>query len=128
MRHEKNDHGSVARTYLLFCFSSEYLQCRCTNSRDGWCRYCGGDYLSAGNYNPALAAFDPETGIGIIFPAIGATMQDQDDFVKSLEDFKSVYDAFQADPTNQDSRTSTANALRNLKIKMLILTVVLMQP
>ncbi len=74
------------------------------------------DLGSAGFYNPATAAIS-EDRFTIVLPSIGAQVQDSDDFVNALEDFKHTYKTFEDDPSNAQNRINTSISLSNLKNK-----------
>lgn len=75
------------------------------------------NYLSAGFYNPALVALEPESSFGILFPVVGVQLRDPDKLIDALNDFGDVYKRFETDPTNSSNRTAAADALRNMQNK-----------
>lgn len=65
------------------------------------------DYLTAAFHNPALSArYDEEDDIGVLFPSVGAQIDDSEEIIDKTDNFSDIYDQFSAitNPTEQDAQ------------------------
>jgi hypothetical protein len=60
------------------------------------------DYLAAPLYNPALAAvFDNSDDVGILLPAIGLNVKDEDGSIETILDLQDAIDAYENSPSSE---------------------------
>ncbi|WBA16229.1 conjugal transfer protein TraF [Salinivibrio proteolyticus] len=93
---------------LAACSGSAVAATNPTDARTnamGGAAVAAGDYLSAGFHNPALAALDPDSAFGVVFPYLGAEVRDPDELLDNLDDISDAYD-------NNDL-TAAQQAMRN---------------
>lgn len=69
------------------------------------------DYLTAPLHNPALGAMYKENDdVGILLPAIGVNLNDQDDSISLIDDMESVADSLESSIDRKDEATAVNSA------------------
>ncbi|MGR5175527.1 conjugal transfer protein TraF [Vibrio parahaemolyticus] len=70
------------------------------------------DYLTAGLYNPALAAsFRESDDVGLLLPTVGGESRDSDDSISTLDDLQSLIESYENGQPGDISKLSEINRL-----------------
>jgi len=81
------------------------------------------DYLTSPFYNPALgASFKDNDDFGLLLPAVGATLNDTDDTINTIDDLQSFYDNLDQSSLSPDDEEQLEAYLNELEDNKLSVT------
>ncbi|WP_434361620.1 conjugal transfer protein TraF [Parasalinivibrio latis] len=72
-------------------------------------------YLNAGFYNPALAAVEPDSYLGLVIPTFSIDVRDEGDLLDGIDNFQSAFEALESDITDTAKRENAAKAFEDLQ-------------